>query len=662
MAKAPTYTRQHQFDALSPSNYPGAGQDLDNEFDTLASRVNQTRDNLALVQRDDGALRNAAATWDALSSAVKTAIQAGRWTPRGNWLTGATYVYLDMVYDPTTQRIYVCPSGRNHVASATFAADLAAGRWMALDNGATNADIASLIAAIAPTVPYTGDASAGTRIAANGERARTFAQAASDIIWLQDFDGVDTTNSADSSSAIGRFFNKVKETRKEGRLPSGRIRMSQKVIWDFASARDGATIRGPGGNALVLDFTTAPNGTQFEWRAPLGSDAFDWDIGGFRIEMGTTTAGAVAALLGRLDGGGLAMDAFNGFKLDLTFGNGTGSDNIVLQMNGWYGCDFKLQAAGPNTANGIAFDWNYFAFNSGKLFPGGRKYGVRLGQYVFGNEFTACDFEILQTCIISRLDSNASRNSFSGQFVWGANTGVPATEGQNGATPFADLPSLGGPLFIAPGSNFSSGGVPNPTGAAASLLRAMHTNYGDWEAGGLAIYRPVGKPARLLLDTETGQISVIYHYRGNSLRWTEYRDTGAESGGTARLNSALVFEARDDAGNNPIAVLTLLRDGRVQVLGGANGFVVQGAPSGSDVAISAVGTDANITARLAGKGNGAARLDGNVIVGNAGRNLGFFDSAGTGRATLPGAASDPATTQALVNAIRSEMIAKGFCL
>jgi hypothetical protein len=288
------------------------------------------------------------------------------------------------------------------------------------------------------------------------------------------------------------------------------------------------------------------------------------------------------------------MDAFNGFRLDLTFANGTGSDNVVLQMNGWYGCDFKLQAAGPNTSNGISFDWNYFAFNSGKLFPGGRRYGVRLGQYVFGNEFTACDFEILQTCIISKLDSNASRNSFGGQFVWGADTGVPATEGQNGATPFADLPSLGGPLFIAPASNFSSGGLPNPIGTAAFLLRAMHTNYGDWEAGGLSVYRPDGVPARLLLDTIAAQESHILHYRGNSLRWLERRDAGAESDDeTSRVNSALVFQGYDNSGDNPIAALTLFRDGRAQVLGENNGVIVQGSAAGSGVAsASGAGTGA----------------------------------------------------------------------
>jgi hypothetical protein len=270
---------------------------------------------------------------------------------------------------------------------------------------------------------------------------------------------------------------------------------------------------------------------------------------------------------------------------------------------------------------------------------------------VFTNDFPSCDFEILQTPIVSTATSNASRNTFGGQFVWGAYSVTPASDGQNGATAFAELPSLGGPLFIAPAGNLASGGVVNPTGAAAYLLRVMHSNYGDWEAGGLAIYKPKGTEARLLLDTEAGQISAIYHYRNGSLRWKKYRDTGAESGGTSRTNSALTYEARDDSGNNPIAVLTLLRDGRAQVLGAANGVLLAGAATGNDAAVQAVGSDTNVTLGVQGKGTGAVQLisNGTVVIaatsagasiGKSGGTLGFYGSAGQAKASAPTTLAD----------------------
>ena len=127
---APAYDFS-DFQALSPST-PLPAPQLDTELAALAITLTGVLANLALIQRDDGALANASVTPDTLSAEVVDMI--GEWNPRGDWLTAIAYAKLDMV--TSAAALYVCVTAHT---SGVFATDLAAGRWQLLTTVGANA-------------------------------------------------------------------------------------------------------------------------------------------------------------------------------------------------------------------------------------------------------------------------------------------------------------------------------------------------------------------------------------------------------------------------------------------------------------------------------------------------------------------------------------------
>jgi hypothetical protein len=99
------------------------GSDIDADFARVKDTTDQIRTSLALLQRDDGKMRNGSVHPDALSAA--TAAMIANWTPKGEWDDGVAYVAKDMV---TYQFVnYVCVTA--HTSDADFEVDLEAGRW-----------------------------------------------------------------------------------------------------------------------------------------------------------------------------------------------------------------------------------------------------------------------------------------------------------------------------------------------------------------------------------------------------------------------------------------------------------------------------------------------------------------------------------------------------
>lgn len=77
MAQPTAYTPSHSFvadEALDP-NIPGS--ELDVEFAAIETTTDEIRANLVLIQRDDGALKNAVVTTDSLSAGVLDLIDTG---------------------------------------------------------------------------------------------------------------------------------------------------------------------------------------------------------------------------------------------------------------------------------------------------------------------------------------------------------------------------------------------------------------------------------------------------------------------------------------------------------------------------------------------------------------------------------------------------------
>ena len=135
MSSTPTpYTRQADFTSYEVENpsAPKRGTDLDAEFDAVVVTAGDIASRLSEIQRDDGQLRNLSVHPDALSDTVRAMFAAEAGVIRGDWATGTTYASKDVVTDPTSDFSYIAVTA--HVAGATFAADLAAGRWLQFGN------------------------------------------------------------------------------------------------------------------------------------------------------------------------------------------------------------------------------------------------------------------------------------------------------------------------------------------------------------------------------------------------------------------------------------------------------------------------------------------------------------------------------------------------
>jgi hypothetical protein len=125
MSQPTPYTPEYDFSAFSsgsPNSQP-PGVPLDVEFDNLRITIAAILNNLALIQRDDTALRNTSVGVDQLTPSAVALIGSGAFTLGGTWTTGLNY----------TAGQFVSLSGITYLvmqdhAAGTIAADIAADR------------------------------------------------------------------------------------------------------------------------------------------------------------------------------------------------------------------------------------------------------------------------------------------------------------------------------------------------------------------------------------------------------------------------------------------------------------------------------------------------------------------------------------------------------
>lgn len=145
MAQPAPYTRTYNLTDEQSDNplQPIAGAHLDTEFNNVKTTLDQTLANLALVQRDDGALKNSVVTVASLSTDVSTLMSAGE--VRGAWVTATAYAIGDIVENSALAYIAIVAH-----TSGTFATDLAASKWVLLtgtavpDNSVSTAKLQNL--------------------------------------------------------------------------------------------------------------------------------------------------------------------------------------------------------------------------------------------------------------------------------------------------------------------------------------------------------------------------------------------------------------------------------------------------------------------------------------------------------------------------------------
>lgn len=126
----PAYSRQYDFASFSATNPSDQqpGVNLDAEFNALKTTLDATLANLALIQRDDGGVKNNSIGLDQLTSDVLVVLGTD-FIVRGPWLTTTVYAQGDVVSQGAPASTYVAAATHT---SGIFATDLAAGKWVLL--------------------------------------------------------------------------------------------------------------------------------------------------------------------------------------------------------------------------------------------------------------------------------------------------------------------------------------------------------------------------------------------------------------------------------------------------------------------------------------------------------------------------------------------------
>jgi hypothetical protein len=171
MAQPVAYTRSFSFTNYGTTNPedPLPGNRVDIELNNIKTTLDQIRTNLALLQRDDGALANGLVGVSQLSGSLSS-LELD--TP-SSWVTATAYVVDNVVFQ--SSKLYVCLVAHT---SGTFATDLAAAKWEEI------ADFTTLVSDAEAAVVDAEAAQAAAEAAQTAaEAAQTAAEAASgDIV------------------------------------------------------------------------------------------------------------------------------------------------------------------------------------------------------------------------------------------------------------------------------------------------------------------------------------------------------------------------------------------------------------------------------------------------------------------------------------------------
>lgn len=157
MAQPPTYDRQFSFtnyQALHPST-PLPAVSLELELNTAKETLDAVLTNLALIQRDDGALANDSVGLDQLTAEVLVGFEVPT-----VWVTATAYTTSNTVFHGSA--FYRCLIAHT---SGTFATDLTALKWQLIVDLSTIATVSATQVAVTPA----GGISATTVAAAINE-------------------------------------------------------------------------------------------------------------------------------------------------------------------------------------------------------------------------------------------------------------------------------------------------------------------------------------------------------------------------------------------------------------------------------------------------------------------------------------------------------------
>lgn len=134
MAQPTPYTRQFNFSdfqTTSPSD-PLPATQVESELNALLTNLAGLNQNIGLLQRDDGKLKNQSVHKSSFDSDSLALMGLSGFTVKGNWASSTAYLIGDIV--DFNNATYL--STENHTSSTAFATDLSADKWILLANGA----------------------------------------------------------------------------------------------------------------------------------------------------------------------------------------------------------------------------------------------------------------------------------------------------------------------------------------------------------------------------------------------------------------------------------------------------------------------------------------------------------------------------------------------
>jgi hypothetical protein len=122
MPQPTAYERQASYTSLvtADPNLVVPGTSLDADFNAVKTTLDETLSNLALIQKDDGSLRNGIVTSDSLASSLSIGF-----TFRGEWAASTAYIEADGV--SRNSKFYICRA--DHTSSAPTAPELDSATW-----------------------------------------------------------------------------------------------------------------------------------------------------------------------------------------------------------------------------------------------------------------------------------------------------------------------------------------------------------------------------------------------------------------------------------------------------------------------------------------------------------------------------------------------------